>query len=436
MNTTVNRNWTMKLIAIAIALIIVLAWFPTTAKAADVEITPGSFTFATKAEGYDDPETLTISVQNKDAAGGFDVHNSNTPVWPTTIMWFDVEMPSWSGNIAKYSYTPIKGLAAGTYYGIVDYTIDGQTYDIPLSFTVTAAPVLNLTGPTFVDAMEGYVQPDAQPLEVKNIGSADAINVFYAVGAGTEYFDYVGNGGNGITIEAGQSRSLGTIRPKEGLAAGTYTLEVLIAGNGIELRKEIAFVVEEYRGPVLELTTPAFDDEKVGYMQPAAKNITVTNTGTGAAANVHVELLGGGAAIFELFSPADNPSIGIGADSSAWSIRPKAGLENGYYFVQVGVFYGGEDFPSKTTIVTFRVTDNQNEPAPTPTPTPVPTQEPTPTEEIPPAPTPTATATDNINVPKTGDSSNMLLWIGILGVALIGIVFVGFRYKKKQTEQK
>ena len=65
----------------------------------------------------------------------------------------------------------------------------------------------------------------------------------------------------------------------------------------------------------------------------------------------------------------------------------------------------------------------------TPTPTPTPTSTPEPTPTVKPTPTPTPTPKP---VPKTGDSGNPALWIGLVLLGLMGIgTEIGFRMKRK-----
>ena len=80
----------------------------------------------------------------------------------------------------------------------------------------------------------------------------------------------------------------------------------------------------------------------------------------------------------------------------------------------------------------YVITNTVKEVPPTPTPTPDPTPEPTPTVTPTTTPTvaPTATPTPQptaVKAEKTGDNSNMLLWVGLLligGTAIAGIIYV------------
>ena len=92
---------------------------------------------------------------------------------------------------------------------------------------------------------------------------------------------------------------------------------------------------------------------------------------------------------------------------------------------------------------TLTVVEREPEPTPEPTVTPKPTAtpkltatpKPTPTKT--PTPTPTkdepTTTTTSSNTPKTGDNAQMVLWLGLGGIALIGAVGAVIYKKKRRT---
>ena len=61
---------------------------------------------------------------------------------------------------------------------------------------------------------------------------------------------------------------------------------------------------------------------------------------------------------------------------------------------------------------------------PTPTPTPTPTPEPTPT----PTPVPTPTPPTRIDLPDTGDHSEIALWLALMAMSTGGICLMRRRY--------
>ena len=73
-------------------------------------------------------------------------------------------------------------------------------------------------------------------------------------------------------------------------------------------------------------------------------------------------------------------------------------------------------FRDGTAETAITIKDADSTPTPTPTPTPAPTPTPTPT----PAPTPTQKP-----VPKTGDSADFLLWLGMILLGLAGMLIAG-----------
>jgi hypothetical protein len=86
-------------------------------------------------------------------------------------------------------------------------------------------------------------------------------------------------------------------------------------------------------------TIPAFDEVIYGYDQPAAKNLTIRNSGNAIATISDVALSGEGASAFELGGSGST----VDADDSITTrtVQPKAGLAAGAYTETITVTYDG-----------------------------------------------------------------------------------------------
>uniref|UniRef100_UPI0002555850 hypothetical protein n=1 Tax=Treponema primitia TaxID=88058 RepID=UPI0002555850 len=89
--------------------------------------------------------------------------------------------------------------------------------------------------------------------------------------------------------------------------------------------------------PILGVVAVSFDGAVYGDERPGAKPITITNSGTGAAAISAVELSGGGKDAFALGGSGD--TVAVGDSITTWTVQPAAALAAGIYTATITVGY-------------------------------------------------------------------------------------------------
>ena len=228
----------------------------------------------------------------------------------------------------------------------------GKTYDDKLSFSdasdsseLLAVPVTTVlpeatASPTpepektgqieadaseldFGSASEGYTEaPASKSVTITNSGNGDADLSCSVVGKEeAQYFDAV-LADETIGAQGGTTSFI--VRPKTGLAAGSYEESFLIADStaGTEIEITARFVVEAVTHSIS--AAPAsleFSSVKEGYGEIEAQQFTVTNTG-----NMTETLTQPSAANFDI-STVDPSSLVLQPGASVnFTLRPKAGL--------------------------------------------------------------------------------------------------------------
>ena len=154
-----------------------------------------------------------------------------------------------------------------------------------------------------------------------------------------------------------------------GATAASYTvaaedqghkLSVTVTGTGsytgTDTSSQTATVV--VKAPLLGIVVPTFDEVVVGYEQPAAKALTITNTGS-ATANI-TGVTSSDPARF-IVNTNGSSQIAAGATDTSWTIQPAAGLAAGTYGATVTVTYDGGKTVSST--VSFVVKESAPAPA-------------------------------------------------------------------------
>ncbi len=248
--------------------------------------------------------------------------------------------------ILSGTYQPSYFSLSGT-----DITIAPTTFSVSETGTVT-----------FEALTEGYTTADRDEitksiaLTKQGTGAITGLSVTLSGGTDTKFL--LGTVQPGALGAGTQSTSF-LIRPKTGLAAGTYTETVTVAATDQSSKTfEVSFTVNAAPTTfsVSETGTVTFEALTEGYTtadrDEIAKSITLTKQGTGAITGLTVTL-GGGADTKFLVGTVQPGALGAGTASTSFFIRPKTGLTAGTYTETVTV--AATDQSSKTFEISFTV---------------------------------------------------------------------------------
>jgi hypothetical protein len=304
-----------------------------------LSVTPSSLSFSATAGGAN-PAAKTLSVSN--TGGG-------------SMAWTASETASWLGvspasgtNTGTITVTPdISGLAAGTYTTDVTVSAAGATGSpktIPVTLTVDpmTPPALSVTPASLsFSATQGGTSPAAKTLSVANTGSGtmgwtasdDVLWLSVSPGSGT----------NAGTV---------TVTPTiAGLTAGTYTGNVTITALGADNSPKtipVTLTVDPPPPPALAVSPSSLTfNATVGGSNPAAQNVSVTNTGSGS-----LDVTASGSASWLGVTPASASA------PATLSVAPSiSGLAVGTYTgtVTVTATTSGTTGSPKTVAVTLNV---------------------------------------------------------------------------------
>lgn len=195
----------------------------------------------------------------------------------------------------------------------------------------TQAPAVSkvnsdLSAADFGSVVEGYAEaPQAQKAILTNEGDADAVlSDVHSDQGEIKYFDVALSAQN---ISANGGTATFTVRPKNGLSAGTYTEAFTItdttSGEGIVLTASITVNAASH-GLVISTDTLDFASAKKGYSGVNAQQIAVTNSG-----NVAETLTQPSAKYFTV--TADTGLTLQPGETATFTVVPKNGLEVNTY---------------------------------------------------------------------------------------------------------
>ena len=243
------------------------------AQAPVLAVAPSTLAFTATA-GAANPAAKTLSVTN---TGGGSLNFTASDDAP----WLSVSPASGSAPRDLSVSVDTAGLAPGNHSATVTVTssgTQGSPKQIPVTLTVAAAPALSVTPASLsFSATAGGASPAAKTLSVANTGggtlsftaSDDAPWLSVTPASGTAPRD--------LTVSASVS----------GLAAGTYTGNVTVTAagaTGSPKEVPVTFTVDPPPAtPALAVTPASLSfSAAAGGADPAAKTLSVTNTGTGS----------------------------------------------------------------------------------------------------------------------------------------------------------
>lgn len=204
------------------------------------------YNFGEAAVGYTAP-TKNVTITN---TGDADTGSLNIALSGTDSDKFNLDKKSSEGIAVNgeetFTVSPNAGLSNGTYKATVTVSgpnIVSQSFDV--TFTVKASDILVSPAElAFAEVTVGYSTVDAKTVEVKNNGNAATgeLNVVLT-GDNAENFTLTKTESD-FNIDAGKTATF-TVKPKDGLAAGTYETVVEISGTGIaKISIPVSFTVK------------------------------------------------------------------------------------------------------------------------------------------------------------------------------------------------
>jgi uncharacterized membrane protein len=319
----------------------------------------GTWEFTERDVGYTTaPTARSVTVTNTGTVptGALTVALSGTGASAFALSATSLTSITGAGSTRSFTVQPQLGLAAGTYTATVTVSGTGLTSrSFNVSFTVNPAVVvptfgisLSQTGTlTFPSAIAGYGEQTWVPITVTNTGNQPTGALTVTAPAG---FTISGTTGMTSGIAVGATRIF-EIRPSRGLAAGTYTGTVTVTGaNGISRSFPVSFTVtaaSTFGVSLSPSSTINFPSANVGYSQPEASTVTITNTGNQATGALNIALSGTNASSFTL-SRNTVPTMTAGS-TATFTVRPNTGLPAGTYTATVTVS-GGNGISSTLTL--------------------------------------------------------------------------------------
>lgn len=336
----------------------------------NLEISSGS-DFAMKDEGYGegDVETKTVTVTNTGATETGDLtvtlSGANANCFEISPTESTISNITSVGGTATFSIKPKKGLAANTYTATVTVSgkdnTDIEAQSLNISFKVNPIVLqrsikLDVENTyTFHPAEVDYSTRGAKEVTITNTGNVATGDLNVALSSGEESNFTVGSK-TIDSIENKNDTATFNVAPKLGLSVGTYTETVTVSGDNIASQSfNVSFTVNpkvpQRSIKLSEEGTYTFPEATVGYSAPAAKEVTITSTGTAATGKLYITLDGANKTSFTL---GKNEIESIAVDESAtFTVTPKTGLAAGTYTAKVTVGDGNLNLGSFN--VSFKV---------------------------------------------------------------------------------
>ena len=241
------------------------------------------------------------------------------------------------GRTASFTVQPKAGLSEGNYNTAITVTSShGVSKTVSLQFQVERKDcdlMANVSQLDFGYAQEGYGQPEGKTVTLTNVGK-NTLTVSLPTVAG-----YVLEGGDGFTggtatIEPDATASF-TVRPETGLEGGSHPATLTITGESTSGEEKASWTVNlnfsvepKVYAASVSPETVTFDGLRVGYEQPEAQTVTVTNTGNQTLRLELPSLENYEIQAKEGFDEEGVATLDINGKAS-FTVRPAAGLAQG-----------------------------------------------------------------------------------------------------------
>lgn len=327
--------------------------------------------FASITEGDPQPAAQGVVLQNT-GTGALAVSSvvSSAPAVFAVTGGGPVSVAGGATNSTGFQVRPAAGLAVGTHTATLTATYDGTggtTATATVSIVVTAGStpppetrVLSLSVPAFASIVEGDPQPAAQGVVLRSTGSGE-LSVSSVTSSAPAVFAVTGTGP--VSIPGGvTSAAWFQVRPAAGLAVGTHTATLTATYDGTSgttATATVSITVTAGSTPppetrVLSMSMPMFAPIVEGDPQPAAQDVVLRNTGSGALA---VSLVASSDP--DVFSVTGTGPVSIpsgATNTTGFRVRPAAALAAGTHTVTLTATYDGTSGTTATTTVSIVVT--------------------------------------------------------------------------------
>ena len=255
---------------------------------------------------------VTLSLITRGQTSGAGAFASGSTVHGGGIFFYSANVPG--GVTTDYGQATRVTISGGSIvYGINIFPLAGHA-------------VVGPEGKVFSNEEVGYQDIQPQEFTVRNTGTETLSGLTAAFdNSGSSAFEITG-GLPAVWLSSSQTVTV-SVRPKNGLWAGTHKDTLRITGSGgFNLAVHLSFTVNEpvYKAFVSP-TNKDFESVVFGYGEQGAQAFTVYNSGTGTLTGLSAALGGVDADCFEMISGLSAVTLAPKGTASV-SVRPKTGL--------------------------------------------------------------------------------------------------------------
>ena len=259
------------------------------------------------------------------------------------------------GRTASFTVQPKAGLSEGNYNTAITVTsTHSASTTVNLHFKVERKDcdlMANVSQLDFGYEQEGYDQPEGKTVTLTNVGK-NTLTVSLPTAE-----NYVLEGGDGFSGNTATIASDGTasftVCPATGLGGGSHPAALTITGKSTSGEEKASWTVNlnfsvepKVYAASVSPETVTFDGLRVGYEQPEAQTVTVTNTGNQALSLKLPSLEDYEIQAATGFDEEGVASLAVNGKAS-FTVRPAAGLEEGNHSATLTLKLTSDD-PEKT----------------------------------------------------------------------------------------
>ena len=321
--------------------IAVLNFAPASATYEIVVSTLNPFATAVLDGTYTPPEGQTVTITN--------IGTSSVLLDDPVSKYYDIKLSQTAivpGNSATLTVRPKAGLSAGPYSETIRITGTEVNSEVEASFMVVSADYTLSASPldlTFTPALSPtYTPPATQTVTITNNGTG-AVTLTQPTSTNFNL------GTLSATSLAPNATATFTVQPKANLAAGNYMERINISGNNGANTSVAAFFVV----PAATYTLSAAPIDLAfalalspSYTQPAAKTVTITNSGTGAVTLTQPT------ATYYNIGNLSTTNLAAGG-TATFTVQPKTGLTSNTYVERINI--AGNNGASCAAVASFTV---------------------------------------------------------------------------------